>query len=622
MPEGPAKAPAPNLQTLDDTYEIIGELRGSQSGRKYIGRRRSDGVDIVVTIVAPSEQVGDGDLSHYAADAQLLSQEHQHEHMVDVLDARWLDRGVLAVVHERVVGSTLGDMLDRGERLSNPRVAAVLQEVLGVLEWARERRVVHRGVTADSVFFEENSQRVIVELAPTPIPITGVPDACADAETIGALAWSMLAGKRYVPGERAPLSAIAPDLATRVIDATDQLVGCSTPDNPPDVPTVLGIIAAGDVLKQAEVEIAALKEEYEEQHRTELAKCENRRLEVEQQAAEAATALADERRDFDREIAEQRASLASDRQGLDAERAEFEHTMQERQAHFSSIRATLEQQAAELERRLSEFDERRTEFEEVVLERQREAVASGSSPDFVLTSTSDEQSAKAVRGVFAPLDARPTPPAPPPAPKGEPRRRSWKVPALVSAAALAIVAAVAGVMHERGRSARDTIVVGKTTFVPRPPSAETRSGLGRAGFFSQSAGGTVDPGALGTPIRRNVDSAATPPADTQTAVAAQPERASRDPDVGGNAPMQAPSSPRPEQRETTARTSEPMRDRVVDHSISNADSVVRITGTRRDTIYIRGGNDTVYRSGRRDTTMKRDTGRPDSVRFRPATRPP
>ena len=66
-----------------------------------------------------------------------------------------------------------------------------------------------------------------------------------------------------------------------------------------------------------EVEIAAMKEEYDEQHRAALAKCETHRLETEQQAAEAAAALGDERADLHRQIAERRSDF-------ERERAEFD----------------------------------------------------------------------------------------------------------------------------------------------------------------------------------------------------------------------------------------------------------------------------------------------------------
>ena len=122
----------------------------------------------------------------------------------------------------------------------------------------------------------------MVSLMPTTIPITGVPDATSDARTIGTLAWTMLAGETFTQGEGPkPLAELVPNQAVRVVEATEKMARSEDADDL-DIPTFLGIIAAGDALKQAEVELAAQKELYDEQHRAELQKCENHRIEVEQ----------------------------------------------------------------------------------------------------------------------------------------------------------------------------------------------------------------------------------------------------------------------------------------------------------------------------------------------------
>jgi hypothetical protein len=525
-------------------------------------------------------------------------------------------------------------MLDRGERLTNPRTAIVLQDVLGALDWARALGVVHRGVSPEELFLDEGSQRVRVLLAPTPIPITGVPDACADARTIGELAWSMLSGQPYEPAKRSSLAALMPNLAARVVEATDELIDCRMPtpsDPPPDVATVIGIIAAGDVLKQAEVEISAMKEEYQEQHRIALARCENRRLEVEQQAVEAANALADERADFERRSTKEQETLAE-------ERADFERIMAERQQHFAQIRQTLEQQAVELEQRLADFDERRAAFEDVVLQRQREVADARSKPDFALKPAKhDDRSQARIRGVFAPLDA----PARPPATETRSRRR-WLIPAVAAAVSAAGVATVVGLRMARSRTS-DAIMVGKTAVVPTAPTIGIGTGMSRGGFLSQTAGGAVVTKALGAPVATRRDSVIPPstPVDTPSVQAAPritPNESATD--VHGNvpsAPAQAPApapSPRPHRndapRETGIRDTTVMETVLPDTSLHKTtrvvdpvtgrttttvtDSIVRITGSRRDTYIIRPDE-----NAPRETPS---TTRPDTTRVRPYIPPP
>src|SRR6185436_7395080 len=106
--------------------------RGSEHVRKYLGRRRQNGTDVMIAVVTPPPEGGNNELSHYAADVKLLA-ETPHPHVVQVMEARWVGTNALAVVSERVRGQALADVLDHGEHFSNPRVAAVLHEVFGVL---------------------------------------------------------------------------------------------------------------------------------------------------------------------------------------------------------------------------------------------------------------------------------------------------------------------------------------------------------------------------------------------------------------------------------------------------------------------------------------------------------
>lgn len=355
MSEGTA---APDFRGLENDYEISGELRGSDSARHYIGRSKAGSAgDVLITVVNAPNGGENNALSHFAADAQILAS-NTHPTISRVRDGRWIGKDSFALVSDRIYGETLDEQLERGERFSNPKVALALQDVSGALDWARESGVVHRGVTPDSVFFDRGSNGVRITFSPTPIPITGVPDACADARTIGMLGWAFLTGKPYAKGETRSLGEVAPNLATRVIDATDKLIRCKDHEDAPDVGTYLGILAAGDVLKQAEVELAAQKEEYDEEHAKALQACEVRREETEQHAAEQAAILAGEREEFQRMMADERAAF-------EAERKQLEALLEERKERLGAVRAELDQQRTELERRLAELEEYRLSVEKL-----------------------------------------------------------------------------------------------------------------------------------------------------------------------------------------------------------------------------------------------------------------
>ena len=71
-----------------------------------------------------------------------------------VIDGRWLGADAFAVVTQRTTDPTLSQKLATGERFTTTRVAAVLREVNGLLEWAREHNIVHRIITPDRIYLE------------------------------------------------------------------------------------------------------------------------------------------------------------------------------------------------------------------------------------------------------------------------------------------------------------------------------------------------------------------------------------------------------------------------------------------------------------------------------------
>ncbi len=440
-----------DFRPLEDSYKIVGELRGSRATRRYVATRNEDGASVMVSIATRPEGAENHELSHYAADAKLLASLH-HPNVLAVLDGRWVGDD-FAVVTERPNGNTLQDELDRGAEFRKPRIAAVLQDIWSGLEAARELGVVHRSVTPDSVYFEPNTKRVMVALSAAPIPMSGDPGGSADAKTIGMLAWTMLTGAPYdaaKPDQK--LIDLAPNLASRVVDVVEQMVHVGERDAVPDVATALGVIAAGDVLKQGEIEIQAMKEEYEERHRQELEKCETHRMETEQFASEQASLIKEEREAIERLAAEQASAFA-------AERAEIEKFMQAREERIVSLRVGLEKQAARAARGL----------------------------DVEATAALDPPKAK------------------PATPRSTARRASI-------AAVLVLLVAASAIAIPRFLASRRP-AVGRTSIVPSIPSIDT-SHLKRGGFMSQSAGGSVAPSRIGPPLANPGDTL--PTASTAT----------------------------------------------------------------------------------------------------------
>src|SRR2546423_914169 len=223
-----------NLDELGD-YKILGELAGREDARAYLASRREDDAPVLIAIArTPTDDEGNA-LSLLAADTNLLAT-LSHRNLLRVLEGRWIGNDAFAVVLERVEAPTLDELLAR-EELPFPRIAAILREVNGLLEWVREHKIVHRAVTTDTLFVENGSDRVLAAFAISPIPFGRVSPVGVDARTIGTLAKAMLAQHSNV--------------ANRVIEQTDALLQLShTSETVPDIPAYIASIAMADALKQ------------------------------------------------------------------------------------------------------------------------------------------------------------------------------------------------------------------------------------------------------------------------------------------------------------------------------------------------------------------------------------
>lgn len=637
MAEGKSAAPASNLRGLENDYDIRGELRGTAAARYYIGRRKQEGAEeVAITVFRAPTDGGNNALSHFASDIQILK-DNRHPAIPRVFDGKWIGNDTFAVITERITGTSLDELLDRGEQFSNARTAMLLQDVSGVLDWARENGVVNRLVTPESLYLERDTNRVRVTLMPAPVPMTGVADACGDARTIGRLAWAMLSGHAHDDAETRSIGEALPNLAARVVDATDKMIRCKIGSEAPDIGRYLGVIAAGDALKQAEVELAAQKEEYQEAHEREIRKCELQRQQVEQHAAEQASILAGEREDFTRQMADERAAM-------EAEREQMRSALAERQRHLAQVRAELDEQRAELERRLSELEQYRVQVESVrddalkAREAARSAMRDATRDATRERDQSIERESEKPIPVVAELPPAPKiakPPKPPKwsklepvelvetdivtpeAPGGRPR---WMVPSAVAALVLILVAVLYGATH-RTQSPNAAVKLGKSTVVPTT-TAPASGFVPRGGFLTQSAGGSVSPqfgapatvASVATSVVPDVDSAAVARARQDSIDAVEAARARRAARERAERQAARETERKPTQAEVDSlntpaslwnRTPKPVTPPVMP-STPRADSVRVDTVYRRDTSF--------FHLTRPDTTIR---PRPDTMIYRP-----
>jgi hypothetical protein len=600
---------APNLKALEDNYEILGELRSGDRVGTYLAKRREDGADVIVTVVQAPTDGANNALNHFAADTQLLSN-ITHAQIPQVIEGRWVGKDQFAVVSRRYQTETLDELLARHETYAPPRIAMILGEVDSVLEWARANGVVHRGITPDTLQFETGTNRVLVTLEPTPIPIDGVPDAAADAKTIGTLAWAMLTGQRYADGQS--LAELRPGLAKRVTDDTEAMVRSTSGTDAPDVPTYLAVVAAADALRAGELEIAEMQAELLEARRNELETfaaeqraCALRNTELEEQ-------LANERKEFERKMADEEAELAS-------VKSDFADLKSKEEGQLAAERSQFEHEREDLERDRADFEQR-------VAEREADLAAKHADVDRIRAeegSRIDAAIAAAVQTVADTAVVVPPPepeefaagaerPATAPEPwidetvkkhsvgTGQPAvpeiaasggRPGWLIP-VAAAALIVVLVAIFAVTHRSPNAVPGDVLVGKSKVVPTPPTTDVRTAP-RGGFLTQTAGGSVAQPAAGPPLSRTAPQGGASSAGAAATPAAPAAIAATSADSAAKAAaLKGAATPKPKPRRATADSLGSGR-----AFSAEADAIRRAEAARRDSIA----------AARRDTTVRRDT---------------
>lgn len=410
---------APDLSALSSDYDIVGQLDDAPDYRTYIGtrksadtKRRDDQTGVFITVVTTPEGDEGNAVTHLAADVKQLAV-NPHRRLLPILEGRWLGDDAFAVVTQRTTDPTLAQRLATGETFSNPRIAAILRELNGLLEWARGRDIVHRGLPASHIYLEPKTDRVRVSFAIAPIRRLHHADAKDDARTIARLAMAMLTGDvdpRAYEGES--LSELRPDLPQRLQEATLALLDEKSTDDAPDVAAYLALIGMADPVAAGEAERERIRAEILEEQRAEREKLADERATFERTMAEQRAAFEKEneaaRLKLERERAELEAAVTKERDTLQravaAERAALVAKQTELAQAVAQQRAEIERAAARDREELEALRERLRAAGEREIERKRETALEDISDTEDALDREDLAAPAFVAPMFAPLE--------------------------------------------------------------------------------------------------------------------------------------------------------------------------------------------------------------------------
>jgi hypothetical protein len=355
-----------DLSALENDYDIVGEVRAAGGARTFTAsrkdtgaKRRDDQSGVLISVVTTPEGDEGNALSHLAADTKLLAG-LTHRRLMPVYEGRWIGTDAFAVVTQRTTDPSLAQMLATGETFSTPRIAAILREVNGLLEWAREHNIVHRNVTADRIFLEPKTDRVRVSFGVAPIRrLKHVDPETVDARTIVRLTMAMLTGSEDpATYEGESLGELRPDLPEQLREATAALLDENHAHSASDVAAYLALVGMAGPLFAGETEAERIREESLGEQRTEREKLAEERATFEQ-------TMARERANFERVMEEARENfdqlMATEREKLAKDKAELQRAATAERAALVAKRAELERVVADQRREMERVaaDDRR-----------------------------------------------------------------------------------------------------------------------------------------------------------------------------------------------------------------------------------------------------------------------
>jgi hypothetical protein len=355
------KRPPQDLTALEDTYRIVGELSARGHVREYLANRLDGGGDVLILVEEPPQGDAGNALTLFAADVNLLAT-LEHRNLIPIREGRWVGQHAFAVVTERCAAPTLATLIARGESWSYPRIATILHELNGLLEWSRKQKVVHRAVTLETLHLEPDTDRVLASFVAHPLSRQGSPGADGDARTIASVAWSLITRGRELPQTpEDSLGIVRPELPRRVIEATDALmhnVRVGETD-PPRVADFIALVAMTDAIARGEMDAAELQAVMHQEQVLEREAWAATEKDLREQLAEQTRQIADEREQMARTLADEREQME---QTLADERAEMARMIQTEQQRLADERAEMA--------RMIETERQQLADERAILERE------------------------------------------------------------------------------------------------------------------------------------------------------------------------------------------------------------------------------------------------------------
>jgi WD40 repeat protein len=199
-------------------YRLVRLLGEGGFAEVYLGENMYIGTQVAIKLL--SVRVAQDDIGQFQQEARLLA-DLTHQHIVRVLDFG-VDERTPYLIMDYAPGGSLRTRHPKGSRLPLPKVVEYVQQVAQALQYAHERKLIHRDVKPENMLIGRSGEILLSDfgialiaqssryqstkdLAGTiiymaPEQIAGHPRTASDQYALGIVAYEWLAGCRPFQG--------------------------------------------------------------------------------------------------------------------------------------------------------------------------------------------------------------------------------------------------------------------------------------------------------------------------------------------------------------------------------------------------------------------------------------
>lgn len=231
-------------------YEVTGAIGSGSLCTVFEGLHPTLSQRVALKMLSHDLAMDPGFKKAFEYEAQLLAS-LRHDHIVRVIDTERA-YGTQFIVMERMTGTDLQAVIERGTRLPHATVARLMAESLEALAYCHDKGLLHRDVKPGNIFLTDDGKAKLLDFniavatqstAEGSTRVSGTPafmapeqcrgepmDGRADLYALGITAYALVTGQQPYGGDtavdmmRQQVAAPMPDPRERVPDLPDYLV--------------------------------------------------------------------------------------------------------------------------------------------------------------------------------------------------------------------------------------------------------------------------------------------------------------------------------------------------------------------------------------------------------------